>query len=116
MSFKIVKGHAANGIDKLARNKFRTEWLDGVYCVNSEKVKYGDSIDKINEDGKCYCMLCKKMIDYGSSGKKALAMHCKILIDEVIEINTCDLIDFAFICLCAFCWIRYEQCIYTCLC
>lgn len=57
MSFKIVKGHAANGIDKLAKNKFRSEWLDGVYCVNSEKVKYGDSIVKINEDGKCYCTL-----------------------------------------------------------
>jgi hypothetical protein len=34
-------------------------------------------IVKINEESKCYCTLCKKIINYGSSGKKALAAHCE---------------------------------------
>ena len=68
---EIPDGHLDVG-DPKVKNKFRWEWL-------SAKDVHGDFLSsfirKLRANGEAWCILCKCVVSYGSSGLKALKSH-----------------------------------------
>lgn len=60
-------------IDANCKNKFRWEWLE----TNVEGEILSTNIRKVNKEGKVKCIVCDKLVNYGSRGKVAIADHVK---------------------------------------
>ena len=54
-------------IDKTVRNKWRWDWLE-----NDKMKQY---LRKVKQPGQAFCTICKKTLQYQSSGKKDLKQH-----------------------------------------
>ena len=67
----IDHGKDVSELEKGIRNSFKWFWLDQE-CSGGKK--FGTWCKKIDEPGKCICLVCSKTINYSCSGKKALKM------------------------------------------
>ena len=95
ISKKDILERGADPNDKSVANPWRWQWLGDTFMnehlydksgkgIPKDKRKppspcgvYEDhKIKKISQSGKAWCELCKKVILYGSSGKKDLSRHC----------------------------------------
>lgn len=74
-SWKCVEsGKDISDIEKGIRNSFKWFWLDEE--CNAGR-KFNTWCKKLDEPGKCVCIVCSKTINYSSSGKKALKIHAE---------------------------------------
>ena len=81
MSFRrdiVDRGGKVN--DAGCRYKWNWEWVDRDFVLdsdfgNTQSVRYGDWIRKIDEPGTAYCILCLTTLKYSAKGFVAIANH-----------------------------------------
>ncbi|KAG1679720.1 hypothetical protein GQR58_012860 [Nymphon striatum] len=66
-------------IDKLAKNKFRWDWLERTVKVQIDgktvSTTLGEFFRKVDVSGRAICILCSDLINYGNKGWKPLENH-----------------------------------------
>lgn len=70
----LNKGASVKIVDAGLKNKWRREWLEEKDVL---KRPFSLWVRKIDAPGAAFCILCNQKLQYGSSGKKALATHSK---------------------------------------
>ena len=67
-------------IDRGLPNMWRWDWLEVEVKLGPDsdsKYSLVEVIRKLEQPGKCYCLVCKKEIKYSSRGLPALRDHCE---------------------------------------
>ena len=70
---------------KPVRNRWQWKWMEE---TNKEGQLFKACFKKIDEPGKCFCVVCNQTLTYGSSGKKALMAHaniCQIILKKLLH-------------------------------
>ena len=73
----IKRGDSDSTIDcgePKVKNKFKWYWLDE-NDISGERI--GSYIEKCKTNGEAWCVRCKSLIMYATSGKKAFTSHAK---------------------------------------
>lgn len=78
MAFELVKNGDPNAreIDSTVKNRFKWTWFEESVSYRNEELTFS-VFKKVAKPGVCFCTLCHELINYGSSGKKALAQHVR---------------------------------------
>ena len=76
-TYKIISqenNKSGRGVDVACKNKWNWSWLEDT-DVNGDFIL--DYIRKIDTSGLAFCIYCKKLVSYGSSGKKDILSHAR---------------------------------------